>query len=103
MGAAVTSIISEIVFALVFILLSHKYFRLNLKLLKETVIKVGISLTIMTLILLWMKVLNNSSFIFSVFEIFIAVVSYFGMLIITREPIVDLYYSKLKRKEKKQV
>lgn len=94
-GAAMASVISEIVVATVYIILSHKYFRLNVSELTNTVKKLFISLIIMTIFLLIGKTLNLNSFVFIMMEIPISAIFYFGVLLIIKEPVVYSYFVKI--------
>ena len=95
MGAAVSSILSEIVVAVIYIVISHDYFNLNKQKIKKTVIKIIIATFIMAMFLFWMRLFNNNSIVFILIQVVVAILLYFGVLFITKESIVIYYLNKL--------
>lgn len=93
-GAAIASILSEIVVAIVYIMLSHCYFNLDYKRLIKTVVKIFLSLLIMAIILFIFKFLNSNFFVY-ILQIPIAILVYFGGLLIMKEKIVYSYFKKM--------
>lgn len=93
-GAAIASILSEIVVAIVYIMLSHCYFNLDYKRLIKTVVKIFLSLLIMAIILFIFKFLNSNFFVY-ILQIPIAILVYFGGLLIMKEKIVYSYLKKM--------
>lgn len=99
-GAATASVISEIVVAVIYIIISHKYFKLAHKTLKETVLKIFISLSAMILLLVLIKNGFESSFLLTLLQIPVAVIVYFGSLMMLKEPCVEFYGNKIFRRIK---
>lgn len=97
-GAAFASIISELIVAIIYIYLSHSYFRVKSKIIVETLYKLLFSLFVMAMILFIFKRLNYSSLSMIFVQIIIASISYFLILLLIKESTVYLYYLKLARR-----
>lgn len=98
-GAAIASISSELIVAIVYILLSHTFFKLDYKALKKIVLKIIFALAIMSGILYgFTYFVRKESFLTVILEILVAVVSYFGVLLLTKEQLVYFYYKKMVRR-----
>lgn len=97
-GAALASIGSELIVAIIYIILSHKYFMLDFKLLKKTALRVLLSLLIMTAVLLMLKNIDTLLIVKIILQVGVASVVYFLTLILVKEPIVYLYFKKIMRK-----
>lgn len=98
-GAAIASISSELVVAIVYILLSHAFFKLDYKVLKKTVLKVIFAVVIMSGILYGFACfVRKETFLIVILEILVAAISYFGVLLLTKEQLVYFYYKKMVRR-----
>ncbi len=100
-GAAIASIVSEIVVTVVYLFLSHNYFALEYSSLRATVCRIGISLAVMSALLYVGCLTNRNSIVVTVLLIPIAVVLYFSVLFFTKEPVVTAYCKKITRRLKK--
>lgn len=100
-GAAIASIGSELIVAIAYIILSHRYFELKLKLLIKTIMKILLSLIIMTCILLIFQYINRYSIMIIMLQVCLAAIMYFLILLLTKEQIVCLYFEKMIMKLKK--
>lgn len=94
-GAAFASILSEGVVMTIYILLSHRYFNVDLKLFFDSFIKVILALIAMIFVLQFFKWLDDYRILFILFQIFLAIIVYFTFLICTRETMSYSYYKKL--------
>lgn len=101
-GAAVSSIVSEFVVAIAYIILSHKYFKLNYNNLKDTIYKVTIALIMMTIELYLISKIKCNVMIISTLQIALSVIIYFGILIILKEKVLYSFIIKLKNKRIKE-
>ena len=97
-GAAIASIASEIGVAVVYLTLSHKYFHLERTSLRTTLYKVCVSLAAMSGVLYLFQVKVSYSFLYTIVQIPLAIMVYFGILLFTREPIVDTCAKKIFKK-----
>ena len=97
-GAAIASIVSELIVAIVYIILANKYFSLDYKLLKTTIYKVIFSLLIMLGVLLVFNHFDTNSYSILFLQILACVVVYFSILLITRENIIYAYFDKVKNR-----
>ncbi len=97
-GAAIASIVSELIVAFIYILLSHSYFKLNYEMLKKTLFTEFISLAVMSVILFIFKLNNNYSLMMISLQVILAIISYFMVLLVTKEPFVYSVYKKMLRR-----
>lgn len=94
-GAAAASIMSEIVVAIVYIWLSHNYFCIDLKALRKTVFHILVSLIMMAGIIQVFEYIYLNSFIRILLQVGSAIVVYFVVLLIVKEPVVKSCYGKI--------
>lgn len=99
-GAASASVISEVVVTVIYIVISHKYFELDRKKLKETLLKVFVALSVMFLMLALTQYVFGVSFLLTLLQIPESMVVYFGTLMLLKERCVDFYRNKVFRRIK---
>ncbi len=96
-GAAIASVCGEIVVLVVYLIFSHKFFKLEESLNKSTT-KILIASLIISFFLYAVSILNISSMIITIVQIIGAVLIYFVVLLITKEQTVCSYYEIIKNK-----
>lgn len=92
-GAAIASVISELVVCIVYICLGKKYFHLS-NILKE-IIKIMISCLFMLIALILIKIILNNVILECIFEIVISIIVYGLLLVLFKVDIVYDYSQKL--------
>lgn len=97
-GAALASILSEIVVAIIYVFLSHKYFCLNKELLINTLYKLTFGLFAIIGFLYLFRRSNYFSILTIFIQIIISSALYFFVLILFKEPTVYVYYIKFLRR-----
>ena len=94
-GAAIASLIGEIVVTIVYLFLGRKYFKLNS--IFKTILKISFSAIVMTVTLLTIVFLVKSPLVKCVLEISLAVIIYFTCLLILKEKHVFQIFCRIKR------
>lgn len=99
-GAAYASIAGESMVAVLYVFLSHDYFKLDYSSLMHTVCKIVLSIFVMVMVLMIIEKKFGSSFLSVILQFIGAVLVYFGVLVFTKESTVFTYYTILKHKLK---
>lgn len=92
-GAAIASVVSEIVVLVVYLIISHKKFKLT-NTFKPSIIKTLISAAVMTGILVGTLFIPVSTWIKTIIQIVLGILSYGLMLIILKEDIVTKIFKR---------
>lgn len=93
-GAALASVLSEVIVAIVYIMISHRYFSLDYTKLLKTISKVVLSLAVMSIILfVFCSFIRN--FIMYIFLVLLSIIVYFGVLLLSKEETVYSYLKKI--------
>lgn len=97
-GAAFASIFSEIIVSTIYIIISHKYFKLDTDKLFTSILKILFANTLMSMFLMFFKVNKIYTIISIIGQIVISIICYFGILLLTKETVVNEYYQKIHRR-----
>jgi len=97
-GAAIASIVGEIVVAIIYILLSHNYFKLELKSLLLSVIKIFASSFLMAIMLLLLSFLKYDKFVITILQIILGAILYFVFLLLMKEKTIYSCVEKIIKK-----
>ncbi len=92
-GAAIASVTSEVVVVIVYLIISHKRFKL-IDTFKPSIIKILISATIMTCVLVGTLFIPVDTWIKTIIQIVLGVLSYGLMLIVLKEDLVTKIFKK---------
>ena len=95
-GAAIASVISELVVMIIYIFLGKNHFKLNG--ISESFKKEMIAIVFMIVFLATMSLLSLNKMIITGIQIFGGIIIYFIVLLIQKEKIVYDYYKKIKKK-----
>ena len=97
-GAAFASVFSEIIVSTIYIIISHKYFKLDTDQLFISILKILFANTLMSMFLMFFKVNKIYTIISIIGQIVISIICYFGILLLTKEKVVNEYYQKIHRR-----
>lgn len=97
-GAAFASVFSEIIVSTIYIIISHKYFKLDTDQLFTSILKILFANTLMSMFLMFFKVNKIYTIISIIGQIVISIICYFGILLLTKEKVVNEYYQKIHRR-----
>ncbi|MBR1798213.1 MAG: flippase [Clostridiales bacterium] len=95
-GAAAASVISEVLVATVYIILGSRYFRLTVS--PKEILKALIGAVVMGAVVLLTAQISDNLYIRLAAQILIGVVTYFGLLLVTKESLVTEYRKRLSSK-----
>lgn len=95
-GAAIASVIGEVAVMIIYIMLGHKFFKLHK--MRDTLIKEGVAISLMTCLLIGLSFLPCSELIKTIIQIPSSILIYFGVLIICKEQIVYACFGKMTKR-----